>query len=105
MSKAMDSDGTVIDIATVTSDLKGHFEYTWTPTNANTYKVMASFNGDDSYWGSWEETGLGVISVPSTSQPETIQTDYSILLYAILAAVIIAIVIGIIALVLSLRKR
>ncbi len=105
MLKAMGSDGTVLDIITVTSDLKGHFEYTWTPTNADTYKVMASFSGDDSYWGSWEEAGLGVISAPSTSQAEIIQTDYSILLYAILAAVVIAIIIGIIALVLSLRKR
>ena len=47
MLKAMSSDGTVLDITTVTSDLKVHFEDTWTPTNADTYEVMASFNRDD----------------------------------------------------------
>ncbi len=103
--RVMGSDGSITELGTVTSDLKGHFAYLWTPTNADTYKVIASFVGDDSYWGSWAETGLGVFSAQSSAQAETIQTDYSTMLYAILGAVAIAIIIGLVAIFLTLRKR
>lgn len=106
MLKAMNSDGSIIDIATVTSDLKGHFEYVWTPTNAGTYKVVASFNGDDSYWGSWEETGLGVTFAHTISpEAQVVQTDISTLLYGILVGVVVAIIIGLVAVFVALRKR
>jgi outer membrane protein assembly factor BamB len=104
--RAMSSDGSITELGTVTSDLKGHFEYLWTPPTQDTYKIMASFNGDDSYWGSWEETGLGVTLVQSTtSEAQGVQTDISTLLYGILAAVVVAIIIGIVAIFVALRKR
>jgi outer membrane protein assembly factor BamB len=104
--RALGSDGSITELGTVTSDFKGHFEYLWTPTTQGTYKVMASFNGDDSYWGSWEETGLGVTLVQTaSSEAQAVQTDNSTLLYGILAAVVVAIIVGIVAILIALRKR
>lgn len=103
--RAMGSDGSIIEIGTVTSDLKGHFEYKWTPPTEDTYKIMASFNGDDSYWGSWEETGLGVTAAPQTPPPLEAAPDNTPMFAGIIAAVVIAIIIGILNLVLLRRRK
>jgi outer membrane protein assembly factor BamB len=104
--RAMRSDGSIIDIDTVTSDLKGHFTYKWTPPTDDTYVITATFAGDDSYWGSWAATGLGVDPAPEVEpepEPEE-EPAYNTIDLAIIAAVIVAIVIGIVNLY-ALRKR
>jgi len=58
--QAMKSDGTVIDIWHATTDIMGHYEYTWTPPTADTYKILATFEGSNSYYTSSEQTGLSV---------------------------------------------
>lgn len=71
--QAMLSNGTVIDITHVTSDIMGHYEYTWTPPTQDTYKILATFEGSQSYYSSSEECGLSVgpatasVNVPSAS--------------------------------------
>jgi len=71
--QAIQSDGTVMDIWHAKSDTMGHYEYTWTPPDAGTYKIVATFEGSESYWRSSGECGLSVgpaattINVPSAN--------------------------------------
>ena len=65
--QACDSDGNVVDIATVTSDMMGHYEYLWIPPDQGTYKILATFMGSESYWMSSAETAIGVVAAPAAS--------------------------------------
>jgi hypothetical protein len=105
---ALGSDNSYYDLATVTSDgYYGTFEFAWTPPKEGTYKIIASFNGDDSYGSSSAATAVTVgpapapIEIPPTTEP----VDYTMLLYGILAAVIIAVIASLAALAIVLRKR
>jgi hypothetical protein len=105
---AIGSDGTVTDIGTTTTNgYYGTFAYGWTPPKEDTYTIMASFAGDDSYGSSTAATGLLVGPAPAsptptpTEQPQA-QPDYWPVMYGILVAVIVAIIIGLLAL---FRKR
>jgi hypothetical protein len=105
---ALDSDGAVIDIGTVTTNgYYGTFSYTWTPPKEGTYEIIASFAGDESYGNSAASTAVSVgpavaeITIPEQVAPP----DYSTLLYGILSAVVIAIVLAAVAVIVSLRKR
>jgi hypothetical protein len=107
---AVDSDGTVIDIGTVTSDMSGTFSYAWTPPNEGVYKITAAFVGSESYGSSWAETAVSIGPAPAVAttqptQPPAAAPDNTGLIYATLAAVIVAIIIGIVAILVGLRKR
>jgi outer membrane protein assembly factor BamB len=107
---AIGSDGNVIDIGTTTTNgYYGAFGYTWTPPKEDTYTIMASFNGDDSYGSSTAATFVSVgpapAETPTPTPPEAPPPDNTGLIYATLAAVIVAIIIGIIAILVGLRKR
>ena len=107
---ALSSDGTFFDIGTTTTDgYYGTFEKAWTPPAEGTYKVIATFAGDDSYGSSGAATGISVgpapAEVPTGNGGTESQPDYSMLLYGILVAVIIAIVLAIIAIAIVYRKR
>jgi len=108
--QAMKSDGTVIDITHVQSDIMGHYEYTWNPPTADTYKILATFEGSNSYFSSSEQTGLSVgptasaltandVANQAVSQMPT--TDNTLLI----AIVAVALLIGIVNLVLLLKKK
>jgi hypothetical protein len=104
---AIGSDGTVIDIGTTTTNgYYGTFSYAWTPPKEDTYTIMASFAGDDSYGSSSAAAGLLVGPAPAsptpTPTPPEAAPDNTPLLYGILVAVVIAIIIGLLAL---FRKR
>jgi outer membrane protein assembly factor BamB len=105
---AIGSDGTVTDIGTTTTNgYYGAFGYAWTPPKEDTYTIMASFAGDDSYGSSTAATFLLVGPAPASPTPTpTVEpqpaADYTPLLYGILVAVVVAIVIGLLAL---FRKR
>ena len=102
MLRAMLSDGTVIDISHVTSDIMGHYEYTWTPPAQGTYKILATFEGSESYWTSSGQTGLSVGPAPAATAAPAAAPDNTPMFIASTAAIIIAIaIVG----VLLLRKR
>jgi hypothetical protein len=99
---AMRSDGTPIDIAHVTSDSMGHYEYTWTPPDQDTYKVLAVFEGSDSYYTSSAQTALGVTAAAPTPEPPQAAPDNTSYVIGTGIAIIIAVaIVG----VLLLRKR
>ena len=114
MLLAIDSDGSVIEIDTVTSDVSGSFQCAWTPPDKGLYKITATFLGDDSYGSSWAETAVSVGSAPEEPPEPTepaVQEDIdraveslTPMFLGIIAAVAVAIVIGIVNL-WALRKR
>jgi outer membrane protein assembly factor BamB len=105
---AYGSDGTVIDLGTVTTNgYYGTFSKAWTPPKQDTYTITATFAGDDSYGSSSAATALSVGPAPATiePQPETVVPDYTMTIIGAAIAIIIAVAIAAIAAVLMLRKR
>jgi outer membrane protein assembly factor BamB len=97
---AIGSDNSYYDLGTVTSDgYYGTFEFAWTPPNEDTYKIIASFNADDSYGSSSAATAVTVGPAPAPIEfpPATEPVDNTMLLYGILIAVVIAIVLALVA--------
>jgi outer membrane protein assembly factor BamB len=69
---AIDSDGFGYNLGTVTtSGYHGTFGKAWTPTKQDTYEIVASFEGDDSYGSSGASTFITVGPAPSAAEPET----------------------------------
>ncbi|HLN46123.1 MAG TPA: PQQ-binding-like beta-propeller repeat protein [Candidatus Sulfotelmatobacter sp.] len=105
---AIAADGAVVDLGTVTTDgYYGTFEKAWTPPNEGTYKIIASFAGDDAYGSSSAATAISVGPAPVTPDTENQQQqitvpDYTMTLMVGFIAVIIAVAI---ATVLILRKK
>jgi len=108
---AVDSSGAHITIGTTTTDgYGGTFGMAWTPPNQDTYKITATFAGDDSYGSSMATTFMTVGPAPAsptptpTEQPQA-QPDNTPL-YILVLGVGIAIIIALaIATLLILRKR
>ena len=74
----VDPNGNCYEIGTVTSDSSGLYKLTWTPEIEGEYTVYATFDGSDSYWGSYATTALSVSKPAATATPEPTQaaTDY-----------------------------
>jgi hypothetical protein len=101
--EAFGEDGSYIDIGWVTSDPYGDFKSAWTPPDEGLYTIMATFAGSDSYWSSYDATGLSVGPAPAPSgpiQPEPtepteaplITTETAIIVAAVIVAV--AVIVG-----------
>ena len=101
---ALDAKDAVTTIGTTTSDMSGKFSFAWTPPAEGTYKITATFAGDDSYGSSWGETGLLVGPAPAevTIPEQAAPIDYTMAIIGTGIAVIIAVAI---AAVLMLRKK
>ena len=105
---AIGSDGTSYPIGTTTTNgYYGTFACTWTPPKADTYTIMATFAGDDSYGSSSAATTLEVspqattvtatpTMTPPTTTQEPTQTapDYTMTIIAMGIAVILAVAIA-----------
>jgi hypothetical protein len=105
---AIDSNGNAIDIGTATtSAYYGTFEMAWTPPTQGTYKIIASFAGDNSYGSSAAATAVTVGPASETPEPTEPQVipDYTMTIIGAAIAIIIALAIGIAIAVLLLRKR
>jgi hypothetical protein len=105
---AIDSNNNVVNIGSVTTSAYfGTFELAWTPPNEGTYRVIASFAGDDSYGSSSAATALlvgPVAAVPETAQ--TVVPDYTMTIVYAAIAIIIAVVLAVaIVGILVLRKK
>ncbi|HLN46137.1 MAG TPA: PQQ-binding-like beta-propeller repeat protein [Candidatus Sulfotelmatobacter sp.] len=102
---AVDSNGDVIDIGTVTSDSGGLFKKTWTPPSEGEYTVYATFDGSNSYYGSYAETGLSIgktSTETSTPQQQQIMPDYTLTIIG--SAIAIMILVAIVGVVLYRKK-
>jgi hypothetical protein len=72
---AVDATGNPIDLGVTTTDADGTFAIMWTPQTEGKYKIVASFAGSNSYYGSDASTVVGVspsaVSSPSVTNPPT----------------------------------
>ncbi len=104
----VDPNNNFFHVATVTSDEKGNFGYTWTPTIPGMYKIMATFAGDESYGRSFASTYATVADGPTlapTAQPISFEATTNTLLMAVAVGVIAIIIAIAIVGVMILRKH
>ena len=101
---AIDPNGNPVDLGVVTSDSGGLYKTLWTPQIEGAYTIYATFDGSNSYWGSYAETALGVTQAAAspTNQPVQASTDYTLPIVGTGIAMIIAVAL---ATVLILRKK
>jgi len=103
-------DGSYSELGTVTSNSYGDFVYEWTPPDEGLYTIMATFEGSDSYWSSYDATYLSVGPAAAPSgpiEPEPTEPSEAPLItteVAIIVAVVIAAIVGVVAY-WALRKR
>lgn len=71
---AVDPNGNSQTIGTTTTDTNGNYGIMWTPPVAGLYKVIATFAGTNSYYGSDATTYLGVEVAASTPEPTVTPT-------------------------------
>jgi len=104
---AIASDGSVVNIGTVTTDgYYGTFSQLWIPPNEGTYKIIASFAGDESYGSSSAATAVSIGPAPTTTEtPQTEVPDYTMTIVGGVIAVIVAVAIAALAIILIGRKR
>jgi len=105
--EAFGEDGSYIEIGTVTSDAYGKFAYKWTPPDEKLYTIMATFDGSDSYYRSYDATYLSVGPAAAPSgpiEPEPSEAPLITTEIAIIIAVVIVAVVGIVAY-WALKKR
>jgi hypothetical protein len=96
--EAFGSDGSYIEIGTITSNSYGDFAIEWTPPDEEMYTIMATFDGSNSYWRSYDATYLSVGPAAAPSgpiQPEEptaaapfITTEVAIIIAVVVIAVI-----------------
>jgi hypothetical protein len=106
---AIDANGTVIDLGTVTTNpYYGTFAKEWTPPSQGLYTISASFAGSDAYGVSSAGTSVSVGPAPAEIvQPEitTETVDNSNVLYAIIGVGIAILLAVVLVGLLVLRKR
>jgi hypothetical protein len=96
---AVDPNGNQIDIGTITSDSSGLYKTLWTPDIEGAYTIYATFDGSNSYWGSYATTALGVAQTDNTEQTTTNYT------WPIIGSAIAIIIAVILSTFLILRKK
>jgi outer membrane protein assembly factor BamB len=92
---AIDQNGNPTDLGTVTSDSSGLYKTMWTPDNEGAYTIYATFDGSNSYWGSYATTALGVAQADKT-------TNYTWIIIGASIAIIVAVVL---ATIIVLKKK
>jgi hypothetical protein len=92
---AIDSNMNTVPIGTAWSDTYGNYGFSWTPSTAGTYQIVATFLGSKAYYGSTATTYLTVGPAPAT--PETPQypvpPDYTMAIVGMGIAIILAVAI------------
>jgi len=105
----VDANNNLRHIGDTTSDVTGTFSYIWKPDIPGAYKLVATFQGTQSYYGSSAETFFNVGDAPqSTSEPATTPLSSvadTYFLPAVSGIVVILIVIIALLAMLLLRRR
>ena len=103
----LDPNGNCYAVGTAVSDANGKFSIYFTPEVPGKYTVIVTFDGSESYYGSWDETDIMVEMAPAATAPPTPtpgpMTDTYVL--GLGAGAIIAIVAIGLVIILMLRKR
>jgi hypothetical protein len=103
----IDPNNNIYTVATATSDDKGFYSCSFVPEVSGDYKIIASFAGSKSFWGSSDETAIVVSDAPQATTAPVEKGPTAVELYFVPAviAIIVAIIIVGLVMVLMLRKR
>jgi hypothetical protein len=104
----LDANGNYRTIGTTTTDSSGTYGFTWMPDIPGQYTVIATFAGNNGYYGSYAQAYFTADeSAATTSTPQPIATQQATDMYIIGAAVAIIVAIAIVGAVLAsmIRKR
>jgi hypothetical protein len=103
----IDSNGNLRQIGQTTSDSFGTFSLTWNPDISGDYRVIATFAGSNSYYGSSASTTFHATEPHPTTTPQPVaeQPPTAMYIAAAAAAIIVAIAIVGVIVVMMLRKR
>jgi hypothetical protein len=101
----LDPNNNVYEVGRATSDENGMYSVAFTPQVPGKYTIISTFEGSESYWGSYAETAINVEEAPSATPVPTPtpapMTDTYIVGFG--SAMLVAIIIGFVLLL--LRKR
>jgi len=91
----VDPNNNCYEIGTTTSDSSGLYKLAWIPEIEGEYTVYATFDGSESYWGSYSTTALIVSKPAATATPEPQQAvpDYTLAIIGSTIAIILAVAI------------
>jgi hypothetical protein len=107
----LDSNGNYRNIGTATTTSSGTYSLAWTPDIAGNYTVIATFHGNNGYYGSYSQTAFYVMNAPAattapTPTPQSVADMYFVPAIAgLLVAIIVVGAVVILMLRLMLRKR
>jgi len=101
-----DPNGNTYTMGTTTSDINGQYSYAFTPTIPGTYKIVATFGGTSSYYGSSAQTIMS-FDPPSVVAPTSTPTSVADMYFvpAIAGLFVLIIVVAIVLALLMLRKK
>jgi hypothetical protein len=106
---AIDPNNNAVTIGTATtSGYYGTFEMPWTPPSEGTYKIIATFAGDDSYGSSSAATAVSVGAQATTSSspaPALVVPDYTMTIVAGFVAIAIVVVVIGALIMMMIRKK
>jgi outer membrane protein assembly factor BamB len=100
----LDPNNNCYEVARATSDASGYFGCTFEPLVPGFYKVIATFEGSEGYWGSSAETFINVEEAPAATPVPTPVPQEPVGTYFTISTVLIIAAIAIVAFLL-LRKR
>ncbi len=103
----LDPNNNMYTVASATSDDKGFYSCSFVPEVSGQYKIIATFAGSKSFWGSSDETAIVVSDAPQATTAPVEKEPTAVELYFVPAVIgiIVAIVIVGLVMVLMLRKR
>ncbi|MCL5877986.1 MAG: PQQ-binding-like beta-propeller repeat protein [Candidatus Bathyarchaeota archaeon] len=104
----VDSNGNYRAIGTATTDSSGFYHLNWTPDITGSYTVIAIFEGNNGYYGSYSEAAFAVDEAAATPTPQATQPPSAADLYFLpmsIAIIIAVIAIGAVLALLLLRKH
>jgi hypothetical protein len=100
----VDFNGNYRNIGTTTTTATGTYTFAWTPDISGTYQVIATFHGNNAYWGSYAQTAFDVMHAPATTNTPTSAADMYFV-PAIAGLFVLIIIVGVVLALLMLRKR
>jgi outer membrane protein assembly factor BamB len=106
---AVDPNGNPVHLGDTTSDIRGSFHFTWTPTMAGDYQISATFAGSNAYGSSSADTYSTVVNAPTptvtpTATSSNLATTTDLMTYVVVVGIAIIIAIAV-ATILILRKH
>jgi hypothetical protein len=101
----LDSNGNYRNIGTATTTATGSYSFTWTPDIPGSFQVIATFHGNNAYWGSYAQTASDVMQEKATPAPTSVSgsntaTTSDLLMYMSVSVIAIIIAIAIVGLLL-----